>query len=74
MDWDQIESKWVAMTRRVRSDLPVGRVDLVTMSRRRVTPVDAKGPAVLDKRASVVNSATSQTTVGQIPPGAMSTE
>lgn len=22
MDWDQIESKWAAMTRRVRSDLP----------------------------------------------------
>ena len=27
MEWDQIERKWAAMTRRVRADCPIDRLD-----------------------------------------------
>lgn len=44
MDWDQIESKWVAMTRRVRGDLSTDATG--TLLRR-----SAKADAMVNKGA-----------------------
>ena len=41
MDWDQIESKWAAMTRRVRGDLSVEAVHVAGKSSRIVAKADA---------------------------------
>ena len=40
MDWDQIESKWVAMTRRVCGDLSISQTDATGKISRRVAKVD----------------------------------
>lgn len=39
MDWDQIESKWVAMTRRVGGDLSISQTDAAAKTPRRVAKV-----------------------------------
>lgn len=39
MDWDQIESKWVAMTRRVGGDLSISQTDAAGKIPRRVAKV-----------------------------------
>ena len=36
MDWDQIEPKWAAMTRRVRADWTTHRADIKTPLTRRI--------------------------------------
>lgn len=59
MDWDQIESKWAAMTRRVRGDLSTKNVDATGKMQRRVAKVDAK--TSLDTDRSLVVIADQQT-------------
>ncbi len=59
MDWDQIESKWAAMTRRVRGDLSTKNVDATGKMQRRVAKVDAK--TSLDADRSLVVIADQQT-------------
>lgn len=59
MDWDQIESKWAAMTRRVRGDLSTKNVDATGKMQRRVAKVDAK--TGLDTDRSLVVIADQQT-------------
>jgi hypothetical protein len=53
MDWDQIESKWAAMTRRVRCDLSINKVDATGKTQRRVTKADAKTSVGADRQVSV---------------------
>lgn len=42
MDWDQIESKWAAMTRRVRNDLPAKNEDALSTTQRSKAKDDEK--------------------------------
>lgn len=42
MDWNQIESKWAVMIRRVSSDVSVNEVDLTAMMVRPMGSADAK--------------------------------
>jgi hypothetical protein len=53
MDWDQIESKWAAMTRRVRGDLSINNVDATGNMQRRVAKADAKTGISTDRQTSV---------------------
>ena len=48
MDWDQIESKWAAMTRRVRGDLSVEAVNVAGKSSRGMSKADANTTIVAD--------------------------
>ncbi|WP_309663738.1 hypothetical protein [Tabrizicola sp.] len=41
MDWDQIESKWAAMARRVRGDVSIIKVDATGKTPRRLAKADA---------------------------------
>lgn len=54
MDWDQIESKWVAMTRRVRGDVLTPNVDAIAKLPRRVSKVDAQTSLVADRSSAVI--------------------
>lgn len=49
MDWDQIESKWVAMTRRVRADLPFAQSDAKVKVLRRTIRGEGSAPIVVDR-------------------------
>jgi hypothetical protein len=49
MDWEQIENKWAAMTRRVRADWVADRADIISLPARRGTRLDVQ-PAVLTER------------------------
>ena len=53
MDWDQIESKWAAMTRRVRADLPPCLADGKGASLRRSAKVAVKTTVVADRQIKV---------------------
>ncbi len=50
MDWDQIESKWAAMTRRVRADVQYAPLSLRPRQPRR-TPTDLRSGATVDRLA-----------------------
>ena len=50
MDWDQIESKWAAMTRRVRADWSVDNVDVKVLPARRALKTDEKAVVIVDRR------------------------
>ena len=54
MDWDQIESKWAAMTRRVRGDLSTQDMDVTGKMQRRVAEVDAETSLETDRPLAVV--------------------
>jgi hypothetical protein len=41
MDWDQIESKWAAMTRRVCGGMPATTTDAISKPKRQMTKGDA---------------------------------
>ena len=49
MDWDQIESKWAAMTRRVRTEWSTDRIEVKTQQLRRVARADV-APAIITDR------------------------
>lgn len=53
MDWDQIESKWAAMTRRVRGDLSSKNVDATGKMQRRVAKIDAHTDLETDRPVAV---------------------
>lgn len=46
MDWDQIESRWNAMARRVRADLPPACTTASQTAMRRALPLGATRPIV----------------------------
>ena len=52
MDWDQIENKWAAMTRRVRADWAIHHSELNVPSVPRVTKSDGRpgSPAMVADR------------------------
>jgi hypothetical protein len=52
MDWDQIESKWAAMTRRVRGDLSINKADAKGQSSRRAVRAEAKAVMGADQQTS----------------------
>lgn len=54
MDWDQIENKWAAMTRRVRADWTTDRVDIKTPLARRGARLDVVPTPVADRQAGTV--------------------
>ena len=60
MDWDQIENKWAAMTRRVRADWTADRPDRKGALAHRVTRIDVT--AVTRAERSVVTDATASFT------------
>ncbi len=45
MDWEQIENKWAAMTRRVRADWATDRADIKSVPARRGARLDVT-PAI----------------------------
>ena len=53
MDWDQIESKWAAMTRRVRGDLSLSKAEANAISGRRIAKSEIKVVGVAEIPASV---------------------
>lgn len=53
MDWDQIESKWAAMTSRVRCDLSNKMGDATGKMQRRVAKADAITSTDADRQAAV---------------------
>lgn len=55
MNWDQIESKWAAMTRRIRADWAADRIE---MTRKSVRPVKARegvAKAIAESRTAAAN-------------------
>ncbi len=59
MDWIQIESKWAAMTRRVRADAPISKVDAITTTRttttlRRAAKVDVRPSHLAEQATSAI--------------------
>lgn len=53
MDWDQIESKWAAMTSRVRGDSSNKMGDATGKMQRRVAKADAITSTDADRQAAV---------------------
>ena len=64
MDWDQIERKWAAMTRRVRADWPIDRLDKTSSITPRLnkTGVDLKSvqDAPFPSRKDTLNAFTAE--------------
>jgi hypothetical protein len=54
MDWDQIENKWVAMTRRVRADWAIDRSDAKAPMARRGTRIDGPTATIADRQTATV--------------------
>ncbi len=55
MDWNQIESKWAAMTRRVRLDWSADRIDPKVVPGRRAARPEVKPELIADRQAGVVD-------------------
>jgi hypothetical protein len=55
MDWDQIESKWAAMTRRVRGDLSINKADVKGPTLRRAATSEVKAVVGADQQTSATN-------------------
>jgi hypothetical protein len=61
MKWDQIETKWALMTRRIRADLGEGRSEVTTG---RILTLDRRGtarPSVADAQLSALQEPESKT-------------
>jgi hypothetical protein len=56
MNWDQIESKWAAMTYRVRADWLTDLSDASAKTVRRVPRADARPAVVADRKTESVVS------------------
>lgn len=52
MDWDQIKSKWAAMTCRVCGDLPINTVETTGKIQRRVVKAEAKTSIGADQQVA----------------------
>lgn len=60
MKWDQIETKWALMTRRIRADLCVDRTEMTTGSVRPLNRRDTVRPAVADAQLSAIKEPESE--------------
>lgn len=56
MNWDQIEHKWAAMTRRVRTDWTVERPDALAEPPRVIIRSDGKVSALVDHKVKFDDS------------------
>lgn len=54
MDWDQIESKWAAMTLRVRGDCSTAKVTALGAPQRRLATVNATANISADRPTTVI--------------------
>jgi hypothetical protein len=54
MNWDQIESKWAAMTRRVRADWPTNRPDAMVKVARRIPRPEVKSAILAERSAGTL--------------------
>ena len=61
MNWDQIETKWAAMTRRVRADWTIERPDLVSKASRGPARLDVKPVGPADRKSSSAETARQKT-------------
>ena len=52
MNWDQIESKWATMTRRVRADWTIARPDTLPKMPRLPVRGDVTQPLLADRSAA----------------------
>ena len=55
MNWDQIESKWALMTRRIRADFGDGRIETTEVSAHTLKRRDPVAPTIADSQAFAVN-------------------
>ena len=62
MKWDQIETKWALMTRRIRADLGEGRSEVTTGFVRVHNRRDTVQPVVADAQLSALKEPESKTT------------
>lgn len=51
MNWDQIETKWAAMTRRVRADWTNDRADIKAPPARRTARIDVIPATIADRQS-----------------------
>lgn len=56
MEWKQIETKWVAMTRRIRADYIADRIERPGASLRDVPRRDALSAAIADSMSGSANN------------------
>lgn len=56
MNWDQIESKWAAMTHRIRADCAADRIETTRASVRPIKSRDAVVTAIAESRTAVANT------------------
>ena len=61
MNWDQIESKWAAMTRRVRADWPSNRPDAIAKSVRGTPEPEVTASILADRKTGVVTGVSQKT-------------
>ena len=53
MDWNQIETKWAVMARRIRADVQCGKTDEAVVLRRTVQADDAGGRVTLKETTTL---------------------
>ena len=63
MNWDQIESKWAAMTHRVRADWATARPDALSTTPRGESRPDVKTAGLVERNARSLS--TRQETSGE---------
>jgi hypothetical protein len=56
MEWDQIEIKWAAMTRRIRADSSADRVDAKPLLTRRAANIDVKTEVIADRQVGMITT------------------
>lgn len=61
MKWDQIETKWALMTRRIRADLCESRTEVTTGSVRTLDRRGTASPSVADTQLSTLKQSESKT-------------
>ena len=61
MNWDQIESKWAAMTRRVRADWTSDTPDAITKSVRGAPDPEVTASGLADRKTGTVTGVSQKT-------------
>lgn len=56
MNWDQIESKWAAMTRRIRADWAADRIETTRASVRALKGRDAAAKTIAESETAAANA------------------
>ncbi len=54
MNWEQIETEWAAMTRRVRADWMTDRVEVKAPLSRRITRTDVTPASITERKPRTV--------------------